>query len=320
LEINLTKEQTNFIRVIAILLIINSHIDSLIPIPFISTGGSLGNALFFVLSGYGLMLSQDENKLNFSKWIVKRLGKIYATIFIFNFILFIPLSIYFKTINHWDLKTILDIFLFPSAFVFIQVLIIFYIIGHPIISYFSQRAIKFTLFLSLISHLLIYIFTTEKSSFNIFSYNNIPLLILGWLSLFVFGIYLGKSKIFSRVNYHKKYVGTLLVVLILIFGQKFLIYKNILVSTQIIQYYLLFAFCYLLMLCSKSIKFKNNKINNIIKFISSITLELYLVHVTLLASFRFETLKFPLGILALISITLLIASIISRLKKFILKT
>ena len=46
MNIKPTKEQTNLIRVLAILLIINSHIDSLVPIPYISTGSDWKCTIF----------------------------------------------------------------------------------------------------------------------------------------------------------------------------------------------------------------------------------------------------------------------------------
>lgn len=314
-----TKEQTNIIRVIAILLIINSHIDALVPIPFISTGGSLGNALFFILSGYGLTLSQKQNKLNWGKWIFKRIGKLYSTLFIFNLIFFIPLSIYINKTNFLNFKIIIDTFLFPSGFVFIKALIVFYIIGYPIIKYFSSRATKLVLLITLILHLVFYILTVDKSAFNIFSYENIPLLMLGWFSLFLFGICIAKDEILSRTKFNKFYLIALFGSLIAIYGQRLLIYNDILGWAQIIQQYLLFLFCYTLIFSSKTIVIRSSKLSQLIQYLSSITLEIYLVHVTLLATFKFELLKFPLGIFTLITITLIISAIINKIKEYFTK-
>jgi peptidoglycan/LPS O-acetylase OafA/YrhL len=43
----------DFLRFSAIVLVINSHMDSFYPIPELGTGGALGNALFFMLSAFG---------------------------------------------------------------------------------------------------------------------------------------------------------------------------------------------------------------------------------------------------------------------------
>lgn len=44
------------LRVLAILLVLNSHFDPLYPISALATGGAAGNGLFFILSGYCLTL------------------------------------------------------------------------------------------------------------------------------------------------------------------------------------------------------------------------------------------------------------------------
>ena len=44
------------LRVLAILLVLNSHFDPLYPIPALATGGAAGNGLFFALSGYCLKM------------------------------------------------------------------------------------------------------------------------------------------------------------------------------------------------------------------------------------------------------------------------
>lgn len=44
------------LRVLAILLVLNSHFDPLYPIPALATGGAAGNGLFFALSGYCLTM------------------------------------------------------------------------------------------------------------------------------------------------------------------------------------------------------------------------------------------------------------------------
>lgn len=49
-------ELLDLLRVLAILLVLNSHFDSLYPISALATGGAAGNGLFFIISGYCLSL------------------------------------------------------------------------------------------------------------------------------------------------------------------------------------------------------------------------------------------------------------------------
>ena len=72
----------SFIRFVAAVLITNSHFDALYPAGFswLSTGGALGNALFFFVSGWTLYLSRRSN---FAEWIVRRYTRIFPSAWIF---------------------------------------------------------------------------------------------------------------------------------------------------------------------------------------------------------------------------------------------
>ncbi len=49
-------EFLDFLRAAAILIVLNSHFDSLYPIPALATGGAIGNGLFFIISGFCLSI------------------------------------------------------------------------------------------------------------------------------------------------------------------------------------------------------------------------------------------------------------------------
>lgn len=69
----------DFIRVLATLLVLNSHMDMCYSsCSYLATGGAMGDAFFFFISGYGLFLS--SKKINFVDWYKKRLGRIYPTV------------------------------------------------------------------------------------------------------------------------------------------------------------------------------------------------------------------------------------------------
>lgn len=52
----------DLLRAVAIVLVVNSHLDDLYPIHQLGTGGVFGNELFFFISGYGLYLSYQASK------------------------------------------------------------------------------------------------------------------------------------------------------------------------------------------------------------------------------------------------------------------
>ncbi len=64
------------LRILAMLLIINTHLASLHPISALSFGGRVGNSIFYLVSGYGLALSYRREPLTAGRWLRKRLVKL----------------------------------------------------------------------------------------------------------------------------------------------------------------------------------------------------------------------------------------------------
>ncbi|MDO5041777.1 MAG: hypothetical protein Q4D95_06780, partial [Peptoniphilus sp.] len=62
----------NIMRACAALLIINSHYDDIYPFPALATGGAIGNAIFFAVSGFCSYPIAKE----IMPWIVKKIIKV----------------------------------------------------------------------------------------------------------------------------------------------------------------------------------------------------------------------------------------------------
>lgn len=60
-----------------------------------SLGGALGNAIFFFLSGYGLMQSDSKKHLGFPAFVKRRLSKVYFPVLLITAI-WLSISIYFQ--------------------------------------------------------------------------------------------------------------------------------------------------------------------------------------------------------------------------------
>ena len=139
------KNDTNFLRFFAIALIINSHLDNYYPIRFFATGGAMGNALFFVLSSFGLFLSAQNNLKPFTEWYTQRIKRIYPTVWTVVILLTLPYKIY---MDAFDLKNLLIFFgnFFYPPFWFLQALMLFYILIYFIIKKYNVRKIYYWLF------------------------------------------------------------------------------------------------------------------------------------------------------------------------------
>lgn len=62
----------NALRLLAILMVFNSHCGALYPISAFANGGAVGNALFFIISGY-LLKTQG----NFISWLWNKIARLY---------------------------------------------------------------------------------------------------------------------------------------------------------------------------------------------------------------------------------------------------
>lgn len=118
----------SLIRFLATILITNSHFDVLYPAGFswLSTGGALGNALFFLVSGYTLYLS---SRRNFAEWILRRYSKIFPAVWIF-FLITGALGFAVYSLTDWLLAT---------PFWFLNAIIVFYPAFFFAVKFFEKR-------------------------------------------------------------------------------------------------------------------------------------------------------------------------------------
>lgn len=147
----------DFLRFVAIVLVINSHMDAFYPIPQIGTGGALGNALFFMLSAFGLAQSQQRSAQDFWMYLKKRIIRIYPAVWVTAVVLIFPLVLYYYFSNpsllailkaefNWNggvLQSLSILFYPPPAFWFLQALLVFYVIAYMYMHWFGRLAKKF---------------------------------------------------------------------------------------------------------------------------------------------------------------------------------
>ena len=134
---------TLLLRAIAILLITNSHIDQLYPWPKLGAGGSLGNSIFFFLSGLGIALSwryaekakPEKNALR--RWFPHRFGRLYLPVFIFVTVFLVIVFGGWKT---WSYPDYFNNYIIVKDYWFILSLLVFYLLIFPVLKYY--RSIK----------------------------------------------------------------------------------------------------------------------------------------------------------------------------------
>lgn len=262
---------TSLIRFLAILLIINSHLDLLYPDPRFATGGALGNALFFALSGFGLAMSAAKELPNFSSWISRRLLKIYPQVILVTLLGGLATSIFIW----WPLGKLLQQFIWPTNYWFVAAIVVFYIPIYLVFRFAFAR-IFYVIAISAIPYIWFY-FT--ELNLNRFSVEDDPFRWLFYFPVMLFGAYLASSKTLKAHKTSDALVLTLIVIGYL--SLKLFISKGFLGDWQFTVQLLTFPFVFYSIRLFANPFFLNLlkkwKLYFFIAFLGELSLEVYLV-------------------------------------------
>ena len=312
-NINKKLQCINAMKLFAILLVINSHMDKLYPKDYFATGGALGNALFFIISGYFFTA-----RLDFKGIIQKKIKRLYPETII--------VTMLYYCLGYWDLSfKFIDIiyeFIFPTKFWFVGTLFLFYILIY-LLEYikFTENYIAFTIIMW-ICYFIYYIFLVDKTIWSLET-NGIDSLegffkLIYYFYIFCTGFYIKKF-----VTQYKDYNKMLKLSLIFFFAtliskvllQKEIIGMNMQFVCQIFG--TLFAiFALLFSLSFESIYIKlSSKVRKVIDFISEHSMELYLLQFIVI--YYSEDFVFPINIIIAILLTIFLAIILNYLMNII---
>ena len=201
----LNKEWSNWLKLIAAILVAVSHYSTVIVINnhwsdnsflrFWCQGGYIGVAIFFFFSGYGLMESEKKHHLKFKEFFLKRFLRVYLPILMVS-VIWIP--IYYFIIEKNIINITLGSFLYDlfwgfkdCVLWFVKILFIFYVIFYT----FSWLRLKGKI---LLSHVIIIAGTIFAICVAVkYNYPNIS------IPLFTIGLYssLFKEKSFLKLPY-----------------------------------------------------------------------------------------------------------------------
>jgi peptidoglycan/LPS O-acetylase OafA/YrhL len=308
-----SRKDTMFLRFIAIILILNSHLDLYYPIAYIGTGGAIGNSLFFMLSSFGLLLSERNKANGLSTYAEKRFIRIFPPVWIVLIVVVLPIVIYTNAIAEYDLLSFIGYFFYPP-FWFIQGLMCYYCLGYFLIKRYTDKKIISLGILILLIYLYLY---TAYIDLSVFSIEKSPIDFLFYFGIFIFGIFIA-----SR-NDNIKYNGisdVLIFILLLmaIYFHKYLMLNGILPRLQFIQQALIFPLIFQLLRISRSPLVVSQIMNfpilsHIIRWMSASTLEIYLVHTAMARLKIYNVSDFPINILVFLISTFIIVCIINQL-------
>ena len=124
-----SRAGTDLLRAVAIALIVNSHFDGLYPAPALATGGALGNALFFALSGFGLAVRARGDDTGFAEWYRRRVCRIYPAL-VLAVVLFFALP--GRAWSGWGVRDWMAHLIWPTPYWFVTAMMLFYALLYPL--------------------------------------------------------------------------------------------------------------------------------------------------------------------------------------------
>lgn len=315
-----SARNTDLLRFLAILLIVNSHLDPFLPsaIAKFATGGMLGNALFFMLSAFGLFMSYKERRRNLIDYYSHRILRIYPSIWIVLTLILLPLCLYDNEFAKWmcnnQIEGFIQYYFLPkSPFWFLQALMLFYFVIYFILKNYSRRLIGILGIISLIVYSIFYFNTLDLSRFTIEDY---PFKLIFYFLVILFGLFLAEN------NDKIKYDGFTNIIYFVvgftgIYLHKYFLSKGFYGQWQFTEHLFTFVTLYSLFKVSKSQfihdRFLTNKtIAKPIAYWGGLTLEIYLAHACLSNPILKLGIAFPYNILIFISASIMFAVFIHK--------
>lgn len=275
--------------------------------PILATGGVIGNSLFFFCSGFTLFLGRMGR---FDNWYKNRINRVYPAVFIWSFI---------QTLFGIQSLNLIEI-ICSFGYWFIPCIMLHYIVLYIIRRYLINQT-KYVFVLFCIATVLVYFF---KDRPYYYMWNEDSDLIFRFFLFFIitlFGAMIGTRKIEYRKSDIIMFIIFFIIYHITMIMAQF--YSHIINRLQIICVLpLVFIVYYFYKICN--LKFMQNLyatkiIGNIMRIISMLTLEIYLVQGLFIGQIIKDKLNmlFPINLIISFIIITFAAYILKILTKFI---
>ena len=257
----------DYLKFIGPILITNSHFDNIYPMPIFATGGAIGDAIFFFISGYALNYSSNLN--SFTKWYKRRLLRIFPTVF--------AVAIIHELI--FDINRSLISIILNAGGWFVRCILLYYIIFFIIKKYIPNKTKVLSLLILLISIVYI-IFSSNIQSSGI--YGGTYFKWFHFLLPFLLGVITFQKKII--LNNRLIFPVICFVSLILFYLPQYLSLLNLLnfkvssiLSLIMLQFFIVSLYYSVEISLEKFSFLKSKKIDLVVYFIGGLALQIYLV-------------------------------------------
>ncbi len=290
----------DFVKVIATLLVLNSHMGICYgDYSALATGGGLGDALFFFVSGFTLFLGKRQ--ILFIDWYKRRLGRIFPTVIA---VALVSCLIFGNQENFIQVMSV-------DKYWFLQCILICYVVMYPIVRY--ELNLKVIFLVSVVVFLFAYFFLYQFDGQLFYGVNNT----FRWLVYFSIMLLGG----FVCNNSYRIQASTfaflwMFLCVIAWYGVNYLAKGN---GLQLLSFLPLVGFCVYAYKLGKSSFiekcFKNKIVGNLLYIIGNLCLESYLIQKLIFTDALNHL--FPLNILIIMVAVLLAAYILHGISEII---
>jgi len=315
---NNPKYDTDFLKAISICLIINSHLGCFYPISHLGTGGMIGNSFFFMLSAFGLYLSQCSREItSFNSWYARRILRIFPSSWVVVLMIVFPISVYFGTLRWENLLAQLGMLFYPP-FWFLKALLIYYVLIFVMIRRISERMIIIIAIVLAVLYVIIYSFCLDL---RIFVIETPPFDLIFYFMTVLLGLYMGMNE--KRIRYSGKMdVAGLIICVGIIYFHKYLMVRGFLEWLQCIQHFAVFPLLYFSLKIVRSnhiisVMAGDSAGSKTVKFLSSMTLELFMVNNSIVIAFCKIDLTFPLNAILFVGVTIILSVMVKKFAEYI---
>lgn len=300
-----------FLRALAACFITNAHYTGIYPTDLIANGGLIGDILFFAVSGYCLC----NVKMSFLPWYGKRIYRIYIPVIIIT-VLYLILGYY-----SFEKHNLFGWFVYPTAYHFVASIILLYIPFYVVMKVkLLGNNLGLVMGACFVLYISIYILTYDKSYYHIDNVHQ-PMIRFLFMECMFLGAWFKQNDEKFRNNFKLRYFITTVVLFWTYFVSKLLFSnRESLASFQIINQIVIFM---LLFFVFRSFAGLDSwlehlpvAVKKIIEFISSMTLEIYIVQYFLIDVIR-PIGHFPINWIILTVAIILSAFLLNRVCKVI---
>jgi peptidoglycan/LPS O-acetylase OafA/YrhL len=302
----------DLLRTVAIALIVNSHMDGFYPVPALATGGAIGNALFFALSGFGLASGAPGTTPGFASWYRRRVCRIYPAL-VLAVVLFIVLP--GRAWAVWGLREWVEQLIWPTEYWFIGALMLFYALLYPLLRIARPWAYLVALVALVVPYLAWYQTALDLSRYTIEGVGYFKW--IHYLQVMLFGAFLSGRKDLLAAGAGWRDGALLAVVIAGYYGLLLLVQSGRAGALQGVTHLLVYPMILLALrlACSPPVAHTVLALRGIraaVTFVAVVTLELYLVQGAVRALPWVLSPPFPFNILACWATTLLAGYLLHR--------